>query len=81
MISFLLFLQLHTHSVEPFLLKSTTDIARIIGLPRLKTMDRVMLKSEFVGEFEHGKDSQRNPRLSFLVDYVKVNNFVSLKGR
>jgi len=76
--STLLVLALSTNSPQPFLLQSAIDAARIIGLPRLKTMDKYLTKTIFINEMETGSAFLVRSRLDFLKHYMTFNSFKSL---
>lgn len=62
---------------EPLLLQSTIDIARIIGLPRLKTMDKYLNRTVYINEMETRSVYLVDSRLDFLKHYLKLNSFKS----
>ena len=55
---------------ESFVLQSAIDSARIIGLPRLRTMDKLFTKIVWIGEFEDEIGRIPYSRLNFLNDYI-----------
>ena len=59
---------------EPFLLQSTIDIAKIIGLPRLKTMDQFFAKTICIDEVQGRMDYIHYSRKDFLRNYIKINS-------
>lgn len=67
--SFALFAAL-THP-QPFLVQGVIDSAKIIGLPRLKTMDRVFAKRLYVGEFQHEEILVAHSRKEFIKQFVQ----------
>jgi len=77
MISTLLALVLSIINPQPFLLQSSIDAARIIGLPRLKTMDKHLTRHVFINEMETGSIYLVHSRLDFLKHYIKLNSFKS----
>ena len=53
------------------MLQATIDAARIIGLPRLKTMDSSMYRTVYINEILSGPIYRVHPRRAFIRDYVK----------
>ena len=76
--STLLVLVLSASNPQPFLVQSAIDAARIIGLPRLKTMDKYFTKTIFINEIEAGPLFLVRSRLDFLKHYMTLNSFKSL---
>jgi len=76
--STLLALMLSISNPQPLLVKSAIDVARIIGLPRLKTMDKYLTKTIFVNEMETGSAFLIRPRQDFLKNYLTLNVFKSI---
>jgi hypothetical protein len=76
-ISTYLALILSVMNPEPLLLQSTIDIARIIGLPRLKTMDKYLNRTVYINEMETRSVYLVDSRLDFLKHYLKLNSFKS----
>lgn len=58
---------------SPFLLQSLIDSARFIGLPRLKTMDRLFVKNFYTNVLEEDKTVAINPRKEFIKNYIQLN--------
>ena len=75
--STLLALALAISNPQPFVVQSAIDVARIIGLPRLKTMDKYLTKTIFINEMETGSAFQVHSRLNFLKHYITLNSFKS----
>jgi hypothetical protein len=71
--SFLVALFLSVISPEPILLGSAIDIARIIGLPRMKTFDRYVLKIVHLNEMDSSQIYQVHTRREFFNNYFKLN--------
>lgn len=69
--STLLILMIWVIEPEPFLLQSTIDSAKILGLPRLKTMDKLIAKTRWAGDFQDGVVYVTYSRIDFLKKYVK----------
>jgi hypothetical protein len=59
---------------EPFLLQSMIDIAKVIGLPRLKTMDRFFAKGICIDEVQGEMAYIIYSRKDFLKNYLKINS-------
>jgi hypothetical protein len=59
---------------EPFLLQSMIDTARIIGLPRLKTMDQFFAKAICIDEVQGEMTYVTYSRKDFLKSYIKINS-------
>jgi hypothetical protein len=76
--STLLALMLSISNPQPLLVKSAIDTARIIGLPKLKTMDKYLTKTIFINEMETGSAFLVRSRLDFLKHYMTFNSFKSL---
>jgi len=55
------------------LLRSAVDIARIIGLPRMKTFDRQVMKVISLNEVDSSQIYQANTRREFFNNYFKLN--------
>lgn len=55
------------------IVQAVIDSARIIGLPRMKDMDKAMFKSVYINEFQVGMIYSIHPRKAFIQNYVKVN--------
>ena len=58
---------------EPILLRSAVDIARIIGLPRMKTFDKHVMKVISLNEMDSTQTYQANTRKEFFNSYFKFN--------
>lgn len=73
-ISTLLALMLSFTNPQPFLLQSIIDSAKIIGLPRLKAMDKFFAKAICIDEI-HGEIAYIiYSRKDFLKSYIKINS-------
>ena len=59
---------------EPFLVQSMIDSAKIIGLPRLKTMDRFFAKAIYTDEIRGEMTYTTYSRKDFLKNYIKINS-------
>ena len=76
-ISLILPIQVHPISYDTWsqspapLLQAAIDAARIIGLPRLKTMDSSMYRTIYINEILSGPMYRVHPRRAFIRDYVK----------
>ena len=71
-------LQVHptssTWNISPTpIVQAVIDSARIIGLPRMKDMDKTIFKSVHINEFQVGMVYSIHPRKAFIQNYVKVN--------
>ena len=55
------------------IVQAVIDSARIIGLPRMKDMDKAMFKSVHINELQVGMVYSVHPRKAFIQNYVKVN--------
>jgi len=58
---------------EPILLRSAIDIARIIGLPRMKTFDRHVMKTVYLNEMDSSQIYQAHTRREFFYNYFKLS--------
>jgi len=58
---------------EPILLRSAIDIARIIGLPRMKTFDRYVIKTVYLNEMDSSQTYQAHTRREFFYNYFKLS--------
>jgi len=58
---------------EPFLLQSMIDAAKIIGLPRFKTMDQFFAKAIYTDEIRGEMTYIIYSRKDFLKNYIKIN--------
>ena len=76
-ISSLLVLILTAIKPEPFLLQSTIDVAKVIGLPRLKTMDRFFAKTICINEVEQEFIYITYSRMEFIKRFIRLNSFNS----
>jgi hypothetical protein len=74
MTTFILAMLVSFHHPKPLLLQSLIDAAKIIGLPRLKTMDRVFAKTIYVGDFQNEAISLAYSRKEFIQNYVQARN-------
>ncbi len=52
------------------IVQAVIDSARIIGLPRMKDMDKAMNKIIYVNEFQSGGAYSVHPRKVFIKNYV-----------
>jgi hypothetical protein len=75
--STLFVLALSASNHQPFLAQSAIDTARIIGLPRLRAMDKYLTKTVLINEMETGSAFLVRSRLDFLKHYMTVNSFKS----
>ncbi len=73
-LSSILVVCLVTMKPEPFLLQSMIDTAKIIGLPRLKTMDQFFAKAIYTDEIRGELTYIIYSRKDFLKNYIKVNS-------
>jgi len=73
-ISSMLVICLTSIKPEPFLLQSMIDASKIIGLPRLKTMDQFFAKAEFTDEIQGEMKYIIYSRKDFLKNYIKFNS-------
>ena len=73
-ISTLLALMLSIVNPQPFLLQSSIDAARILGLPRLKTMDKFFAKAIYIDEVRGDMAYIIYSRKDFLTNYIKINS-------
>jgi hypothetical protein len=69
--SALLVLLIWAINPEPFLLQSMIDSAKVLGLPRLKTMDKLLAKTKWVGDFQDEIAYVTYSRIEFLQKYMK----------
>jgi hypothetical protein len=73
----LLPIQVHPYSLtelqypQACMVQATIDTARIIGLPRFKTMDKNSFRSIYLNELQSGLIYSINPRKTFIKNYVK----------
>ena len=58
---------------EPIMLRSAIDIARIIGLPRMKTFDRHVLKIVYLNEMDSSQIYLAHTRREFFNSYFKLS--------
>ena len=72
--SIALFISLMAIRPEPFLLQSMIDTAKIIGLPRLKTMDKFFAKRIYIDEVQGEMTYIIYSRKDFLKNYIKINS-------
>ena len=73
-ISTLLALMLSITNPQPFLLQSSIDAGRIIGLPRLKTMDKFFAKAICIDEVRGDMAYIIYSRKDFLNNYIKIRS-------
>ena len=73
-ISSILLVCLMSIKPEPFLLQSMIDASKIIGLPRLKTMDQFFAKAVWVDEIQGEMKYVIYSRKDFLKNYIKINS-------
>jgi len=59
---------------EPFLLQSMIDASKIIGLPRLKTIDLFFAKTIWIDEIQGEMKHTIYSRKDFLKNYIKINS-------
>ena len=78
-ISTLLTLMLSITNPQPFLLQSSIDAARIIGLPRFKTMDRFFAKAICIDEVHGDMAYIIYSRKDFLKNYIKIKSLPKLQ--
>ena len=52
------------------MVQASIDTARIIGLPRLKTMDSTLYRTIYINEIQSGAMYRMPPRKAFIRDYV-----------
>lgn len=71
--SLLVAMLLSVISPESILLRSAIDIARIIGLPRMKTLDQHVLKIVYLNEVDSSQIYQAHTRREFFNNYFKLN--------
>jgi len=71
--SLLVAMLLSVISPEPILLGSAIDIARIIGLPRMKTFDQHVLKIVYLNEMDPSQIYRSHTRREFFNNYFKLN--------
>lgn len=57
---------------SPILLQSMIDTARIIGLPRFKTMDRLFVAKVWIGTFDDEAAYLNYSRKKFLINYINL---------
>jgi hypothetical protein len=55
---------------NPILPQTIIDAARIIGLPRFKTMDRLFAEKVWIGTFGDETAYLSYSRKKFLIDYI-----------
>ena len=58
---------------KPVLLQAVIDCSRIIGLPRLKTMDSYLNKTIIVDEMHAAPKFAIRTRKEFFTEYFKIN--------
>jgi len=52
------------------ILQAVIDSARIIGLPRMKDLDKAIYKTIYINEFQSGVAYSVHPRKVFIKNYV-----------
>ena len=52
------------------MVQASIDTARIIGLPRLKTLDSTLYRTIYINEIQSGAMYRVRPRKAFIQDYV-----------
>jgi hypothetical protein len=72
-VSLLIDMLLSVMTPEPILLRSAVDIARIIGLPRMKTFDRHVIKTVYLNEMDSSQIYQTHTRREFFNNYFKLS--------
>lgn len=77
MIYTLIFLSALALNPQPFLLQSAVDTAKMIGLPRMKTMDSIFAKAVLTDELRGEVALISYSRLDFLKSYIKINQIRS----
>jgi len=73
-ISTLLAFVLSYANPEPFLLQSSIDSAKLIGLPRLKAMDQFFAKAICIDEVRGEMSYVIYSRKEFLRNYIKIHS-------
>lgn len=73
MASLLIAMLLSVTTPEPMLLRSAIDISRIIGLPRMKTFDRHVMKTVHLNEMDPSQIYLANTRREFFNNYFKLS--------
>jgi hypothetical protein len=58
---------------EPILLRTAIDVSRIIGLPRMKTFDRHVIKTVYLNAMDSSQIYQANTRREFFNNYFKLS--------
>jgi len=72
-VSLLAALFLSVITPEPILLRTAIDVSRIIGLPRMKTFDRHVIKTVYLNEMDSSQIYQANTRREFFNHYFKLS--------
>jgi len=72
-VSLLIAMLLSVITPEPILLRTAIDVSRIIGLPRIKTFDRHVIKIVYLNEIDSGQVYQANTRREFFNNYFKLS--------
>jgi hypothetical protein len=72
-VSLLAALFLSVITPEPILLRTAIDLLRIIGLPRMKTFDRHVIKTVHLNEMDSSQIYQANTRREFFNNYFKLS--------
>jgi len=73
MLSILMAIFLTAINPEPILLKSAVDLARIIGLPRMKTFDKHVIRVINLNEMDSSQTYLTNTRKEFFNNYFKFS--------
>lgn len=75
--SFIMPLQVHPmtyshwqHS-QTSMVEAVIATARIIGLPRMKDLDKAMYRTIYINEFHTGSIYQVHPRKAFIREFLK----------
>jgi hypothetical protein len=58
---------------DPILLRTAIDLSRIIGLPRMKTFDRHVIKTVYLNEMDSSQIYQANTRREFFNNHFKLS--------
>ena len=61
----------HWQHSQASMVEATIDAARIIGLPRMKDLDKAMYRTTYINEFHTGPTYQVHPRKVFIREFVK----------
>lgn len=76
-ISSFLILMISAIKPDPFLVQATIDLAKVVGLPRFKTMDRFFALPVCVNEVEQEFIYITYSRIKFVKRYINLNIFNS----